>query len=169
MRCARHPANHAAAQRSAYTMTTTRVPCGNSSIIDGSLCRLSIHALLMIRPLQNQRAMRGHTGSATASGDGTTLWQHRGEAPQSGMALSWRKRCTIQAKFKPILDKGESDRIKNANDLYRTNRHSMAWNHGWLPPLVDASRGRFLSMTTDEELDSRANEAQDAVMPMFTC
>jgi len=41
-------------------------------------------------------------------------------------------------------------------------------NHGWLPPSVDASSGRFPSLTTDEKLGSKANEAQDIVTPMFT-
>ena len=74
----------------------------------------------------------------------------------------------MQAKFKPIKDKGESDRIENAKDLYRTNRRSMARNNGWLPLSVDASRGCFPSVSVDEEPGSRDNEARDAVMPMFT-
>ena len=43
--------------RSAWMMTTMLGPCGNPSTIDGSPCRLSICALLMIRPLQNQRVV----------------------------------------------------------------------------------------------------------------
>jgi len=32
----------------------------------------------------------------------------------------------------------------------------------------DATQGRFPSVTTNKELGSRANEAQDTVAPMFT-
>jgi hypothetical protein len=83
----------------------------------------------------------------------------------------WRhhEKALHKAKFKPILDKGESDRIENANHLYRTDRCNMARNRGWLPLSVDASRGCFPSATADEEPGSRANEARDAVAPMFTC
>ena len=74
----------------------------------------------------------------------------------------------MQSKFKPILDKGKSDRIENANYLYQTDRHSMAWNRGWLPPSVDASRGCFPSASVDEELGSNVNKAWDAITPTFT-
>ena len=43
----------------------------------------------------------------------------------------------------------------------------MAWNHGWLPPSGDASWGLFSSMIVDEELDTGANKAQDAITPMI--
>ena len=43
----------------------------------------------------------------------------------------------------------------------------MAWNHVWLPPLMDASRGHFPSTTVDEEPGTGANKAQDAIMPVI--
>jgi hypothetical protein len=70
----------------------------------------------------------------------------------------------MQAKFKPIWDTGESNLIKKANDFYRTDRRNMKWNHGWLPPSWDASRGRFPSVAMDEE----PNKAREAVMPTIT-
>jgi hypothetical protein len=49
VRCARRLAHRAASQRSAWSMTIALGPCSNPSIIDGSLRRLRIHALLTIR------------------------------------------------------------------------------------------------------------------------
>jgi hypothetical protein len=51
--------------------------------------------------------------------------------------------------------------IGMANDFYRTDRRSMARNHGWLPSSGDASWGRFPSATVDKQ----PNKARDAVMP----
>ena len=99
---ARRLVQHAESQRLARLMTNSLGPHGNPSIIDGTLCRLRIHTLLTIHPLQNQRAMRGQTGSAVASSDRMTLWHHRGKAPQPRMEPPWRKCYIIQAKFKPI-------------------------------------------------------------------
>ena len=65
-------------------MTTTLIPYGNTSIIDSSLRCLSIRALLTIRPLQNQRVVQGHMGTAAVSGDGMTLQQHQGGSPTTG-------------------------------------------------------------------------------------
>jgi hypothetical protein len=45
------PAHRVASRRSAWSMTNPLGPRGDPSIIDGTLCRLRIHALLTIRPL----------------------------------------------------------------------------------------------------------------------
>ena len=59
--------------------------------------------------------------------------------------------------------------IEKSNDFYRTDRRSMAWNRGWLPPSRDALWGDFLSVSMDEERSIRVNKAWDAIMPMNTC
>ena len=92
-----------------------------------------------------------------------------GGSPMTGDGAVMEKVLHNASQVQAHIGKGESNQIENANDLYQTDRRSMARNHGWLPPSVDASRRCFLSVTVDEEPGSRANEARDAIMPMFTC
>jgi hypothetical protein len=105
--------------------------------------------------------------STTGDSDGMTLWQHRVEAHDRG----WCRHGESAAQCKPSLSPYRiMERVigLRVQMTYRTDRRSMAWNHGWLPPSGDASRGHFLSATVDEEPSSRANEAWDAITLTFT-